>query len=157
MGRQATITSRMWILIKSIIQAILTYAMGCFKLLLGLCHEIEVLIRKFWWGQWGDKRNIHWFKWDEMTKSKLVGGMGFQDLALYNDSLLEKQARHLLQDRKSLFYQVFKAQFFPHCSIMESSDSRVGSYAWKSILHGRDVIAWGCIGNGRIVKIWQQH
>ena len=39
------------VLIKSVKQVILTYAMGCFKLLLGLCHEIEVLIRKFWWGQ----------------------------------------------------------------------------------------------------------
>lgn len=134
--------------------------MGCFKLPLGLCHEIEVLIHKFWWGQRGDKRKIHWLKWDEITKSKLVGGMRFRDLALYNDSLLVKQAWRLLHDRKSPFYRVFKAKFFPHCSIMEALDSRVGSYAWKSILQGRDVIARGScwrIGNGRTVKIWQDH
>lgn len=77
-------------LIKFVIQAIPTYAMGCFKLPLSLCNEIEVLIRKFWWGQQGDKRKIYWVKWEEMTKSKLVGGMGFRDLALYNDSLLTK-------------------------------------------------------------------
>lgn len=77
-------------LIKFVIQAIPTYAMGCFKLPLSLCNEIKVLIRKFWWGQRGDKRKIHWVKWEEMTKSKLVGGMGFRDLALYNDSLLTK-------------------------------------------------------------------
>ena len=80
------------VLIKSVIQTILTYAMGCFKLLLGLCHEIKVLIHKFWRGQRGDKRKIHWLKWDEMTKSKFVRGMRFRDLALYNDSLLAKQA-----------------------------------------------------------------
>ena len=111
-------------------------------------------------GQRGDKRKIHWLKWDEITKSKLVGGMGFRDLALYNDSLLVKQAWRLLHDRKSPFYRVFKAKFFPHCSIMEALDSRVGSYAWKSILQGRDVIAHGScwrIGNGRTVKIWQDH
>ena len=38
------------VLIKSIIQAIPTYTMGCFKFLLGLCNEIEVMIKKFWWG-----------------------------------------------------------------------------------------------------------
>ena len=47
-----------------------------------------------------------------MTKSKLVEGMGFQDLALYNDSLLEKQAWHLLQDRKS-FLSSFQGSVFP--------------------------------------------
>ena len=47
------------VLIKAVIQAIPTYAMGCFKLLLGLCHEIETIIKKFWWGQRGDKRKIH--------------------------------------------------------------------------------------------------
>ena len=66
--------------------------MGCFKLPLGLCHEIEVLIRKFWWGQRGEKRKIHLLNWDKMTKNKGEGRMSFRDLALYNDSLLAKQA-----------------------------------------------------------------
>ena len=46
----------MEVLIKSVIQPISTYAMGCFKLPIGLCNEIEVLIRKFWWDQHGDTR-----------------------------------------------------------------------------------------------------
>ena len=32
------------ILLKTVVQAIPTFAMGCFKLLVGLCHEIEALI-----------------------------------------------------------------------------------------------------------------
>ena len=78
------------VLIKVVIQAIPTYAMGCFKLPMGLCNEIEVIIRKFLWGQRGEKRKVHWLKWSEMTKSKNEGGMGFCDLALHNDSLLAK-------------------------------------------------------------------
>lgn len=46
--------ARREVLIKFVIQAIPTYAIGCFKLPLRLCNEIEV-IRKFWWGQHGDK------------------------------------------------------------------------------------------------------
>ena len=35
------------VLIKSVIQAIPTYMMSCFKLPITLCHEIESLVRKF--------------------------------------------------------------------------------------------------------------
>ena len=50
------------VLLKLVIQAILTYSMGCFKIPIGLCNEIEALINKFWWGQRGDRRKIHWVK-----------------------------------------------------------------------------------------------
>ena len=75
-----------------------------------------------------------------MTKSKAVGGMGFRDLAMFNDSLLAKQAWWLLHDQNTLFYKVFKARFFPNTTIMKAKDSRLGSYALRSILIGRDVI-----------------
>ena len=108
--------------------------------------------------KWGEKENSL-VEWEELTKSKLEGGMGFRDLALFNDSLLAKQAWRLLKNQDSLFYKVFKAWFFPKCTIMEAKNSRRGggSYAWSSILHGRDVLVRGCrwrIGNGRIVGIW---
>ena len=133
--------------------------MGCFTILLGLCHDIEALIKKFWWGQRGDRRKIHWIKWDELTKSKMVGGMGLRDLALYNDSLLAKQVWRLLHNKSSLFYKVFKALFFffSNCSIMEATNSRGGSYAWRSIL-GRNVIQRGArwrVGDGKSITIWQ--
>lgn len=84
--------------------------------------------------------------------------MGFRDLALFNDSLLAKQAWRLLQNKNSLFYRVFKAKFFPNCLIMEAKHSRSGSHAWTSILHVRDVLKRGCrwrIGDGKSVGIWQ--
>ena len=75
------------VLLKAVIQAIPTYTMGCFKLPLGLYNEIEALIKKFWWGQRGDCRKIYWIDWEEMTKLKTIRGMGFRDLAIFNDSL----------------------------------------------------------------------
>lgn len=49
----------------------------------------------------GDKKQV-------LTKSKLVGGLGFRDLALFNDSLLTKQALRLMHNTNSLFYLILK-------------------------------------------------
>ena len=48
------------ILLKAVVQAIPTFAMSCFKLPVGLCDEIEVLIRKFYWGKKSKQRKVHW-------------------------------------------------------------------------------------------------
>ena len=47
------------VLIKYVIQVIPTFTMGCFKLPLGLCNDIEVMIKTFWWGQRGNSRKMH--------------------------------------------------------------------------------------------------
>ena len=74
------------VLIRAVAQALPTYTMSCFKLPVGLCHEIEGLIRKFFWGQRGDSRKIHWIKWEDLCKPKTQGGMGFKDLSKFNDA-----------------------------------------------------------------------
>jgi len=58
------------ILIKAVVQAIASCTMNCFKLPLGLCDEIKDLIRRFWWGQRGERRKIHWVRWEELCKPK---------------------------------------------------------------------------------------
>lgn len=110
------------VLIKAAVQAIPTYIMNCFKLPFGLCNEIKDLILKFWWGQRGDCRKIHWVRWEELCKPKNEGGMGFKNLALFNDALLAKQAWRLFQNKHSLLYRVFKSKIFPHCLFMEAAD-----------------------------------
>ena len=83
--------------------------------------------------------------------------MEFKDLSLFNDALLAKQAWRLVHHKESLFYRVFKTKFFPHCFIMEASDTTLGSYAWSSILKGWDVLKKGArwrVGYGELIGVW---
>ena len=131
------------ILIKAVAQSLPTYTMACFKLPISLCHDLESMICRFFWGQKGDNRKIHWVKWSELCKPKTQGGMEFKDLSLFNDALLAKQTWRLLHDKSSLFYRVFKAKYFPNTSVMEAKIPANSTYAWKSIMKGRNVIKQG--------------
>ena len=76
-------------------------------------------------------------------------------------ALLAKQCWRLLQNPQSLFYRVFKARYFPNCSIMEATLGNNLSFLWQSILSGREVIlkdlSWQNSDNGRTpLLIWSR-
>ena len=64
--------------------------MSCFKLPVGLCNNIEAMIKKILWSQRGDRRKIHWKKWDTLCQPKSKGGMGFRELEKFNNAMLAK-------------------------------------------------------------------
>ena len=97
-------------------------------------------------------------RWEELCKPKGEGGIGFKDLALFNDALLAKQAWQLLQNKNSLLYRVFKPRFFPNGTILEAPQSQTGSYAWRSLLKRRDVLMEGLrwrVGDGESINVWR--
>ena len=122
------------VLIKVVAQSIPTYTMGVFILPLKLCNELNDMCARFWWGQVGDERKIHWKSWDLMSKPKRERGMGFRDIRCFNLAMLAKQGWRLIQDTGSLAYACFKARYFPTSSFLEAKDAPNSLYVWKSIL-----------------------
>jgi hypothetical protein len=108
------------ILIKSVVQAIPIFSMACFKLPRGLCHHINALVRKFWWGSKEGERKPSWVSWKEMCKPKNMGGLGFRDIELFNLALLARQGWRMLQQPGSLSAQVIKARYFPDSDLLSS-------------------------------------
>ena len=83
--------------------------------------------------------------------------MGFKDLMMFNEAMLAKIAWRLLHDDNSLFYRVFKTRFFPNETILDAKEAPSASYAWKSILKGREVIKKGSlwmVGDRKQIRIW---
>ena len=145
------------IMIKAVVQSIPVYSMSVFKLPVSLCKDIEVMVRKFWWGNGGGKK-IHWVKWSSLASSKSIGGMGFRDFQKFNNALLAKQVWRFIHNRDSLLFKVFSAKYFPQGNILEVAVHPKCSYAWRSILQAREVIDKGAIwrvGDGKRIDVWR--
>ena len=85
--------------------------------------------------------------------------MGFKELQKFNDAMLDKQVWRLLDNKTSLFHRFFKAKFFPNGSILDAKEGN-GSFAWKSILKGREVIKKGVqwrVGTGSLIRIYHEN
>ncbi|CAN6700215.1 unnamed protein product [Malus baccata var. baccata] len=145
------------VLIKAVIQAIPAYPMNIFKFPATLCKELDVLIAKFWWGDSGERQKIHWVSMETLGLPKHLGGMGFRNFQEFNDALLAKQCWRLIAEPDSLWAQVMKARYFPNCSFLDVSKGGRASWAWSSLLVGRELILKGAhwqIMGGEEVRLW---
>ena len=82
--------------------------------------------------------------------------MGFKEIEKFNDTLLAKQVWRMINNSESLCHRVFKAQFFPDCSILDAKESRLGSK------HGRVLLGlemwytkgwFGALGQERLFEL----
>lgn len=58
------------VLIKSVIQAVPTFAMSCFRLPESIGADINRLCAGFWWGDEEDHKKMHWAKWVDLCRPK---------------------------------------------------------------------------------------
>ena len=81
--------------------------------------------------------------------------MGFRDLQAFKLDMLVRQAWRLIHHSQSLFFQIYKARYFPKCSFMKVEIGHYTSYVW-SLLAAREVIfagSWCCVSDGRNIKV----
>ncbi|XP_052486336.1 uncharacterized protein LOC128041067 [Gossypium raimondii] len=131
------------VFIKSVLQAIPTYAMTCFLLPKSLCDEFDNLFARFWWQKGKGKKGIHWCQWEYMCRPKEEGGMGFRNMAQFNVALLAKQGWRIINNQNALVTQVFKAKYFSDDNFLNSSLGNSCSYVWKSIWAAKDLLTKG--------------
>jgi hypothetical protein len=146
------------VLIKSVAQALPTYAMSVFKLPFGLCDSLEKHSRAFWWGSNGRKRKVQWLPWQQLVKPKCLGGLGFKDLRLFNQALLAHQAWRLLAYPDSLCARVLRAKYFHQGNLLDIAPASEASNTWRAIDYGVELLQCGAIyrvGNGESICIWR--
>ncbi|GKU89304.1 hypothetical protein SLEP1_g3458 [Rubroshorea leprosula] len=104
-----------------------------------------------------DEKKVCWVGWDRLTQSKHDGGMGFKDLHCFNIAMLARQAWRILQNPNALWVRVLKSLYFPNSSFFDARKGSHPSWAWSSILHGRNLVQLGArwnVGNGQDILIY---
>ncbi|KAM1981033.1 hypothetical protein ACFX15_037578 [Malus domestica] len=148
------------VLIKAVIQTIPMYTMCVFRLPMSFCKDIDAAVARFWWAGADRDRGVHWVKWNDLSRPKKEGGLGFCNLNDFNIALLAKQCWRLIHDLDSLWACVLKARYFPNSSFLEAKKGGRAFWAWASLLDGRDLILrdarWQIMG-GMKVWFWQDN
>ena len=87
-----------------------------------------------------------------------MGGIGFRDMLLFNQSLLCKQGWRLLQNSNTLAYHVLKAKYFPDTDFLKADMGTNPSLTWRSICSTQSILERGImwrVGNGKSIGIWE--
>lgn len=123
------------ILLKNVIQAIPLHAMSLFLLPKELISELERAMNSFWWkGDCRSRHGINWKEWKHLTHPKSWGGgLNFRNLRTFNLAMVSKQTWRILQNPSSLVARVFKAKYYPNCSILSAK---------KGGTHPSSGVAW---------------
>lgn len=84
-------------------------------------------------------------------------GIGFRNPKNFNLVLLAKQCWRLIHSPDSLWAQVIKQWYFPDCSFFEARKMGQSSWAWASLLAGKDIIVNGAywqVLNDEHTRVW---
>lgn len=93
-----------------------------------------------------------------MRATKIVGGLEFQNILVFNKTLLAKQLWRLMQQPNSLVCPILKHKYFQHGSDLETKVGFKHSFIWRSLLASLDQLKDGLywrLGKGQKVHIWR--
>lgn len=93
-----------------------------------------------------------------MSLAKSEGGMGFRNFIAMNKALLARQGWRILKNPDSFCAKILKGLYFPRCSFLEAVKGHRASWAWFSLLHGREILSKGLrwqVQKGRRINFWE--
>ena len=112
-------------------------------------------ISDFWWGDEDGQRKVHWMSWENMTKPKGKGSIGFRGMHLFNQALLARQAWRLIHNPSSMCARVLKARCYPNGNILDTVFASDPSPVWRGVKFGLDMLKCRIIhrvGNNKTIQ-----
>ncbi|KAM7481594.1 hypothetical protein LguiB_006177 [Lonicera macranthoides] len=135
------------------------YYLSVFKVPVAVDKVIEKLLRNFLW-EGVDKRNgVHLVRWDKVTKSKKMGGLGIGSIINRNDALLGKWIWRFSLEQNSFWHSIIRSKYSIQTNRWDSKVVLRGSFRnpWKAISLGIEKFV-GYIrykaGDGEKIRFW---
>ncbi|XP_026419493.1 uncharacterized protein LOC113315432 [Papaver somniferum] len=125
------------VIIKSVTSSACIYQMNCFKVPKKTCKDINNLQRDFFWSKNIENPFCYYPKaWTAVCKPKALGGLGFMNMELFNNSMITKIVWRLEQDKDSLRYKLMDARYLIGRNVLSmNTKAKDGdSWIWKGIL-----------------------
>ncbi|XP_058755068.1 uncharacterized protein LOC131628221 [Vicia villosa] len=147
------------VMIKSVLQAILSYVMSIYILPEAVISDIEKRLNAFWWCGGSNRNGIRWMAWDKLACSKREGGLGFRDFRAFNMAMVAKQGWFIMNNSQALVSRFSKARYFPKTTFFDANLGYNPSFVWRSIWKAREVLTIGCrwsIGDGSHIKVMNE-
>lgn len=106
-----------------------------FKMPMVVAKKLERKQSQFFWGDTNDKKKIHTVKWDDVAKSKDVGGLGVKRMIQQNLALLAKWWWRFGNDKSALWVRVIKGKYGLEVNSWLPSMGATGSSSkvWRDI------------------------
>jgi hypothetical protein len=77
-------------LIKSTLSSLPTYYLSLFPIPKSVAFRIDKIQRDFLWGEMGEGKKFYLVNWNQVCQPLSSGGLGFQNLRVFNRALLGK-------------------------------------------------------------------
>ncbi|XP_026451687.1 uncharacterized protein LOC113352018 [Papaver somniferum] len=144
------------LMIKTATNTIPTYSMSCLQILAKKIKKIDAVKRDLWWG-FEEKRGTYFTSWKNLSLHKNLGGQGFRDLRVLNQSLLVRAAWRICINVYEQWVKAMQAKYFPSTSLLHASIKTNCSWAWngiqKQVRFKKQHSRWR-LGKGNKIKLW---
>ncbi|XP_018461258.1 uncharacterized protein LOC130507194 [Raphanus sativus] len=100
-----------------------------------------------------------WVSWEKLSVPKSAGGLGFRELAQFNDAMLAKISWRIIKSPNCLLAKILLGKYCHKSPFLEVEPVQRASHGWRGILVGRDLLQKGlgwALGSGVKVELWRE-
>lgn len=103
------------VLVRACLDGIPNYWLNLHKIPKGVSKRIDVIRRRFLWGEYYDPNSpchrLHLIKWSSLTKPKSQGGLGLRDLGSHNLAFLGKWWWRFIKERDKKWHLILRSKY----------------------------------------------
>ena len=109
------------------------YVVVTISLPIKIFHEIDSIIRNFWWGKSNAKKGLVLKSWKSCYWPKDVGGLGFRRMEVVNRVFLAKWGWKILNEEPSLWLELVRSKYLKGQNFLMVDARPTNSRIWKVV------------------------